>query len=179
MEGTIGEIRLFAASFAPREWSFCNGGLIPISSNTALFSVLGTTYGGDGIKTFALPNLNGRTAIGAGHAPGLSPYPLGQISGASTLTLTAANLPPHTHETSAAVALPVYSESGNANTPSGNILAAKANMYSREAPDTSLVPASFNVQIAGSGNSIPLNITQPYLGMNYIICLYGQYPQRS
>src|SRR5687768_993649 len=97
MEGFIGEIRLFAPNFAPRDWALCNGQLLPINQNQALFSILGTTYGGDGRTTFALPDLRGRSAIGAGSGPGLSSYTLGQQTGSPTTLLSANQLPSHTH----------------------------------------------------------------------------------
>lgn len=179
MEGTIGEIRLFAATFAPKNWSYCNGSLIAIRTNTALYSILGTTYGGDGIQTFALPDLRGRTAIGAGQGPGLSYYALGELMGNNTVTLLTSNLPPHTHSASANVVIPAYSDEGGANTPAGNVLAAKSDMYTNEAGDTALKPIHFNATVGVAGSNSPLNITQPSLGMNYIICMYGVFPARQ
>jgi len=178
MEGTVGEIRLFAANFAPRNWAFCNGSLLQIRSNTALFSILGTYYGGDGRTTFGLPDLRGRVVLGAGQSPGLSFYDQGQIGGTSSVTLSEANLPPHTHISTAAVSLPAYSDEGNADTPSGNILASKASMYSDEVGDSKMKPTTYPVTVnfSGSGNPLPLN--QPSLGMNYIVCMFGEFPQR-
>jgi|SRR5690606_1187347 len=178
MEGTLGEIRLFAANFAPSNWSYCSGQLIPIRLNTALFSLLGTTYGGDGTTTFALPNFNGRTAIGAGQGAGLSFYKPGDQVGANTVNLSIANLPPHTHQAIANVAIPAYSEAGDSSDPGGHILAGKAGMYSHEQDDTPL--NSISIQTTGypTGGSTPINITQPSLGMNYIICLSGMFPSR-
>lgn len=179
MEGTVGEIRLFAATFTPRNWSQCNGSLIQISTNTALYSILGTTYGGDGIQTFALPDLKGRTALGAGQSPGLAYYALGQKSGVNNITLTTAELPPHTHVTTGSVTIPAYSDEGNSNTPNGNILAAKSGIYSTIAGDTTMKPAPFNVTVSVAGNNQPLSLNQPSLGMNYIICMFGIYPSRQ
>lgn len=181
MEGYIGEIRLFAGNFSPRSWAYCNGGLIAISANSALFSILGTTYGGDGRTTFGLPDLIGRTAIGAGQGAGLSPYPLGARIGSNTRTLLYSNLPQHTHSATATVAAPAFSEEGNSGSPTGATLASKPNMYSNESPDTTLKsfthPGGFSTGVAGS--SYPLNITQPLQGSNYIICMYGLYPSRN
>lgn len=179
MEGTIGEIRLFAANFAPRDWSYCNGALLAISTNTALFSILGTTYGGDGRVTFGLPNLAGRSAVGVGQGPGLSYYDLGEMTGTNTKTLTIANLPSHTHTAGGNIIIPASSDEGDSSTPANNVLASKSSMYTSEAGDSSTKAIPLNIQVSVAGSSIPLNITQPSLGMNYIICLYGIYPSRN
>lgn len=179
MEGTIGEIRLFAATFAPKNWWYCDGSIIAIRSNTALYAILGTTYGGDGVQTFALPDLKGRTAIGAGQGPGLSYYSLGEQIGMDTVTLNSTNLPPHTHTATNNVVIPAYSDEGTANTPAGNVLAAKANMYTNLAGDTNLKPIPYNVTVGIAGMGSPLSIVQPSLGMNYIICMYGVFPARQ
>ncbi|OUD34624.1 phage tail protein [Flavobacterium sp. FPG59] len=181
MEGTIGEIRLFAATFAPKNWSYCDGSLIQIRSNTALFSILGTNYGGDGQNTFALPDLKGRTALGAGQGqePGLSYYALGQKSGFNSVSLNNNQLAPHTHTCVSNVVIPAYSDEGNSNSPSGNVLAAKSAMYSSVAGDTSMKATPFNVVVSATGNNLPLSINQPSIGLNYIICLYGIFPSRQ
>jgi len=179
MDGTIGEIRLFATSFAPRNWSYCDGSIIQIRSNTALFAILGTTYGGDGQTTFALPDLKGRVALGNGQGPGLSSYTLGQKSGANSVTLTTAQIPPHTHISSATIAIPAYSDEGDVNTPAGNVLAAKSGMFSNAGVDTALKPAPYSVAVSVTGNNQPLQLSQPSIGMNYIICMFGDFPPRS
>jgi len=178
MEGTVGEIRLFAGNFAPRDWAYCSGQLIAIRTNTALFSILGITYGGDGSNTFALPNFNGYTAIGAGQGAGLSNYNLGDLVGTNTVSLNITNLPPHTHTASADVKIPAYSEAGNQSTPTGHVLAGKPGMYSHEPGDTPLMPMAIQTTVNPTGGNTPINITQPSLGMNYIICLYGLFPMR-
>ncbi|SNR47376.1 phage tail protein [Flavobacterium sp. ov086] len=179
MEGTIGEIRLFAGSFAPRNWSYCNGNLIAIQSNTALFSILGTYYGGNGTTSFGLPDLRGRVALGNGQGPGLSDYSLGDMAGASSISLTVAEIPPHTHISTANIAVPAYSDEGDANTPTGNVLAAKASMFSTGGVDTNLKPIPYPVTVSLAGNGQPLGLNQPSIGMNYIICMYGNFPSRS
>jgi microcystin-dependent protein len=179
MDGTVGEIRLFAAGFAPKNWSYCNGSLIAIRSNTALFSILGTVYGGDGKTTFGLPNLAGRVALGVGQGPGLSTYTAGDIAGVNSVTLTIAEIPPHTHASSGTVIVPAYSDEGDTNVPTGNVLAAKATMYSTVGGDAFLKPAPFNVTTGVFGNGQPLSLNQPSLGMNYIICMFGTFPQRQ
>lgn len=179
MDGTIGEIRLFAANFAPRNWQYCNGMLLAIRSNTALFSLFGTVYGGDGVTTFGLPNLAGRSAVGVGQGPGLSYYQQGEMIGANSVTLTMQNLPAHTHSVSGSVVIPAYSDEGDSGTPAGNVLAAKPAMYSDQGSDstTRTLPLALQIGTAGSGNA--LTLVQPSLGMNYIVCLYGVFPQRS
>lgn len=180
MDGTIGEIRQFAANFAPRNWAFCNGQIVAIQSNTALFSILGTTYGGNGTTNFALPNLAGRVIIGPGTGPGTSDYVIGETGGANTIALTTQNLPAHTHGATATVTVPSYGDDGNTNTPDRNALAAKPNMYSTLAGEDSMKQVSFSVTLSpagGPGN--PISIMQPTIGINYIICLYGNFPARS
>ena len=179
MDGTIGEIRLFAANFAPKSWQYCNGALLAIRSNTALFSLLGNTYGGDGITTFGLPNLAGRSAVGAGQGPGLSYYRLGEATGTNSVTLTMSNLPAHTHNLSGNVVIPAYSDEGDSGTPANNILASKASMYSNQGTDSTTKPIPMALQVGVSGGNNALTIVQPSLGMNYIICLYGTFPPRG
>ncbi|TPG40840.1 phage tail protein [Flavobacterium pectinovorum] len=179
MEGTIGEIRLFAGNFAPRNWSYCNGALVAIQSNTALFSILGTYYGGNGTTSFGLPDLRGRVALGAGLGPGLSDYSIGDIAGSSSITLTTAEIPPHTHISSANVVVSAYSDEGDVNTPNGNVLAAKTGMFSSGGADTSLKPIPYPVAVSLAGNNQPLQLNQPSIGMNYIICMYGAFPYRN
>jgi microcystin-dependent protein len=185
MEGMIGEIRLFAGNFAPKNWSFCNGATIQIASNTALFSILGTTYGGNGTTNFLLPNLQGRTAIGAGSGPGLSNVALGQMGGTEQTTLTTSNLPAHNHS---AV---VNANNGNATSGSagGNLPAAitsrtsaagytlRTSAYGNDAAGAPM--AADMVTLAPSGGNQPISILNPYLGMNYVICMYGIFPSRG
>lgn len=179
MEGTIGEIRLFAGSFAPANWAYCDGSILQIRSNTALFSILGTVYGGNGTVTFGLPDLKGRTALGAGQGPGLSLYSLGEQAGASSVVLNTSQIPPHTHIASAVISPPAYSDEGNVSTPAGNVLASRAGMFSTLAVDTNMKGTAYNVTVSNTGNNIPLSLNQPSLGMNYIICMFGVFPPRS
>ncbi|WP_256527411.1 phage tail protein [Flavobacterium sp. HSC-32F16] len=180
MEGTIGEIRLFAANFAPMSWAFCMGQLVAIRSNTALFSILGTTYGGNGTTTFGLPNFAGRAAVGTGNGQGLTPYVSGEMLGANTVNLTTLNLPSHTHAATATISIPVYPDFGDLNSPNGNTLASKTNMYSSTEPGTDSMKAStLSVTLAPSGLSQPLSVMQPATGMNFIICLTGIFPSRN
>lgn len=161
----LGELRLFGLNFAVRGWALCDGQLLPISSNTALFSLLGTTYGGDGRTTFALPDLRGRSPIHVGNGPGLSNVSWGERGGSETTTLTAANLPAHTHAVRGATG------SQTSNRPTNGYQAA-GNSYSTTA-DTSMGPTAST----GSGQSF--NQRDPYLGMYYQIALVGIFPSRS
>ena len=179
MEGTIGEIRLFASNFAPYSWAFCNGMTLPIRNFTALFSIIGTTYGGDGINTFALPSLSGRTAIGAGQGDNLTNYQLGAFTGTNATTLLLMNVPIHTHQISGNILLPAYSEGGDTDSPSNNVLASYENMYSNQSYDSVTRAAPISVQVGVTGSNLPINIMKPSIGMNYIICLDGIYPSRS
>lgn len=185
MEGMIGEIRLFAGNFAPKNWSFCNGATIQIAANTALFSILGTTYGGNGTTNFQLPNLMSRTAIGAGNGPGLPTVALGQVAGSETTTLTLANLPAHTHS----AIVNANSASSTAATPTGQYPASlttrignpsytlRAGMYGNAADGAAM--AANMVTLGATGGNSPLSILNPYLGMNYVICMYGIFPARG
>lgn len=181
MEGTIGEIRMFAATFAPKTWNYCDGSIINIASNTALFSILGTTYGGNGTTNFALPDLRGRVALGAGNAVTGTVYPLGQKAGANTVTLGVGNLPPHTHSGTASISIPVYSEAGNSADANGMHLASLNGMYapSSSGTDSNLAPFAATVTDGVSGSSQPISLMKAGLGMNYIICMYGVFPYRN
>lgn len=174
MEGYIAQIKLFAGDFAPRTWAYCQGQTMIIAQNSALFSLLGTTYGGNGQVTFGLPNFAGRVAIGTG-----SNYVLGEMSGSENISLSPANLPAHTHAMSGTVRT-VASATANIDSPDGAVWAQGANSFSKTkntAMNSGAITANLNVGIAGS--SSPVGNAQPSLGMNYIICLYGIYPSRN
>jgi microcystin-dependent protein len=169
-EPFLGEIRTFGFNFAPQGWAMCAGQLLPISQNTALFALLGTFYGGDGVTTFALPDLRGRVGINQGNGPGLSPYVLGQRSGSETVTLTNAQMPTHSHG--------VMANGGTASTarPDGAVPArGSADAYAA-APDGTAMNAGM---IASSGGSQPANNLQPYLALNFCIALQGIFPSRN
>ena len=166
MEAYIGTILLFAGNFAPKGWEFCNGQILPIARYSALFSLLGTTYGGDGTTTFALPDLRGRVPVHAGQGTGLAAHPLGQAFGAEQVTLTTAQLPAHTHATN--FTLPVDElPMGTTPTPSSPI---GYNAAAGAAPTP--------VQSLPTGGSMPVSIVPPSLALNYIICNYGIFPSR-
>lgn len=169
-EPFIGEIRIVGWNFAARGWAHCNGQLLAISQNSALFSLLGTTYGGDGRTTFGLPDLRSRVAIHPGRGPGLSDYRWGQRGGAESVTLTQAQMPNHTHT------LRAHSEEGEETNPTNNRLAgAAATMYAGEAADVSMNADS----VTSSGGGQPHTNVQPYLGVYHIIALQGLFPSRS
>lgn len=167
-EPFVAEIRIFAGNFAPRGWAFCNGQLLPISQNTALFSLIGTTYGGDGRTTTALPNLQGRAPMHPGRGPGLTSRRLGERGGVETMTLSETQIAQHTHT------LHGSEEDVDGTAPQGSYLGAGNDLYGPSA----------NTQMAGaalpdSGGSQAHNNMQPFLTLNFIIALVGLYPSRS
>jgi microcystin-dependent protein len=174
-EPFIAEIRIFAGNFAPRGWAFCNGQLLPISQNTALFSLIGTTYGGDGRTTTALPNLQGRAPMHPGRGPGLTARRLGERGGSTTVTLSEAQMPSHTHQLRASTAAAdEEGESNPTNNYTGRPQVAQA-LY--RASGTTVAMADQALPTAGGGQAH--NNLQPLLTLNFIIALVGLYPSRS
>ena len=169
----VAEIRIFPFNFAPKGWAFCNGQLLPISQNTALFSLLGTTYGGDGKSNFALPNLQGSAPLFWGQGPGLSLYDIGQTGGVDTVTLLQTEMPAHAHQASGA--------SGNGPTsPVNNTWGIGAGRtpppaYVNGSPNVTMAPST----VAVTGGNLPHNNMQPYLTLNFCITLQGIFPARS
>ena len=195
-EPFIGQIQAFGFSFAPRTWALCQGQILPIAQNTALFSLLGTTYGGNGQTTFGLPDLRGRAAIGQGQGPGLQIYPIGQKAGVENVTLTVLQMPIHNHPFTASGgaggAVKASSSPGLAAAPSATnpTLAAGSdsggsvtiNLYNGETPDITLNTgggSSGGGTVGNNGGSQPLNILNPYLTINYSIALQGIFPTRD
>lgn len=180
-QGFIGEVRMFAGNFAPRSWAFCDGQLLAISQNTALFSILGTTYGGDGRTTFALPDLRGRAPVSQGTGPGLSSHRLGSRSGTETVQLNATQLPSHSHNAAVTVSIGTNTTAANSNEGSGHTLGAGANIYNSAAPESGedLGGVSGNMTVNNNGGNQAHNNMQPYLAIHYIIALQGTYPSRS
>ena len=167
-EPYLGQIMAVGFNFAPQGWAKCNGQLLPISQNTALFALLGTTYGGNGTTNFALPDLRGRMLTGQGQGPGLPYVDLGQQGGTSTSTLTLANLPPHTHPINASNYI------GTTSIPTNNVLANTSDNDKEytNTTNTAMTPTG------SAGGGQPINNMQPYTGMNYIIALQGIFPPR-
>jgi microcystin-dependent protein len=172
MEGTIGAIIMFAGSFNPKNWAFCQGQIISIASNTALFSILGTNYGGNGTTTFGLPDLRGRVAIGAGQGPGLSNYVIGEMAGQESVTLLTSEMPAHTHT------LQAVTEAGSSATPTSGMFANTGNL-DREYAAPGTLTAMHSSAIGATGGGQSHNNVQPVLGMNFIICQYGIFPSRN
>lgn len=180
MDGTMSEIRMFAGNFAPKAWAFCQGQTLAINTNQALFALLGTMYGGNGVTTFMLPNFAGRTAMGTGSGAGIDNWTLGEISGTPTVTLLTPNLPMHNHASGTETAsIQTFSEGGDTGSPSNATLASLPGLYSSQPADTALRPITTAFSLSVAGGSQPISIQQPFLGMNYIICLYGIFPSRS
>ena len=166
----VAEIRIFPFNFAPRGWAWCNGQLLPLSQNTALFSLLGTTYGGNGQSNFALPNLEGSAPLHPGQGPGLSLYDLGQQSGTETVTLLQSEIPSHNHTLRDSL------ETAEVNNPSGGSLAtASAAIYSTNALNTTMSPAALSL----TGGSQPHNNMMPYITFYFNIALQGVFPPRT
>lgn len=168
MDPFLGQVILFAGNFAPRGWAFCQGQLLAIAQYNALFSILGTTYGGDGRTTFALPDLRGRVPVSQGSGPGLSTVSLGERGGRQTVQLTTANLP------SAQIRIPASEDDASGDEPDGMAMAiSETPLYG---------PASATASMAAgtlSGGNQAFSISPPFLGLNYIVCLEGTYPSRS
>ncbi|RKE25171.1 microcystin-dependent protein [Paraburkholderia sp. BL23I1N1] len=199
----LGEIRMAGFNFAPRGWAQCQGQLMPISQNQALFSLLGTFFGGNGVSNYQLPDLQGRSPVGMGQGLGLSPIDIGETGGTENASLTIENLPQHTHTATvsggagtASIAIPA-----STSTASGTQTAAPSNtsvlgpisaggrpgeIYSTATADTTLKP--FNATLSGTaptvqnsmtGSSLPFSLRNPYLGINFIIALQGVFPPRG
>lgn len=170
-EAFVGQIKMFAGNFAPRGYAFCDGQLLAISVNQALFALFGITYGGDGRTTFALPDLRGRIPIHQGSGPGLSNRPIGQKSGQENVTVTTNQLPVHTH------AFQASSDGGNSSKPAGDVLAngPSIKMFIDDAFDNTLAPTSVTTT---GGNQQHTNV-MPFLCINFIVALTGIFPSRN
>ncbi len=177
----IGEIRLFGGNFAPKNWAFCAGQILSISSNTALFSILGTTYGGNGTTTFALPDLRGRTAVGTGNGPGLSSYTLGEMTGAETVALVTAEMPAHTHIATmvASTAVPTAASPSGGALGMGNRSVPMPTMFTDTMSSPPAIMGANSAVLAPTGNGQAHENRQPYLALNYVICQFGVFPSRN
>jgi microcystin-dependent protein len=167
----VAEIRVFPFNFAPTGWAWCDGQLLPLSQNTALFSLLGTTYGGNGKSNFALPDLQGRAPMHPGQGPGLSLHDLGETGGSETVTLLVSEIPAHVHALNMS-----SSDEAETNVPTNNALTrAKLNIYSANTTVTPLAPEA----LAPAGGTQPHNNMMPYLTFYFCIALQGVFPPRS
>jgi len=174
MDPFVAEIRIFPFNFAPKGWAFCDGQILPLSQNTALFSLLGTTYGGDGKSNFALPNMQGNAPMHPGQGPGLSLHDLGETGGSETVSLLESEIPSHSHQLRASV------ENGTQGTLTPNITLATSvggTLY-QSTTNQNLVSMNGNA-LAPAGGDQPHNNMQPYLTLNFCIALQGVYPPRS
>jgi len=168
MDPFVAEIRIFPFNFAPKGWAWCDGQLLPLSQNTALFSLLGTTYGGDGKSNFALPDLQGRAPMHPGQGPGLSLHDLGETGGTETVSLLESEIPAHSHTLRAVM------EDGERPSPSGRYLARGTNLYLAPVNLSNMVAET----LAPAGGDVPHNNMQPYATFYFCIALQGVYPPR-
>lgn len=174
-EPFIGEIRMAGFNFAPRGWALCDGQLIAISQNSAMFSLLGTSYGGDGRTTFGLPELRGRTPVHQGAGPGLTGRSMGQRGGQQSVTLTESQIPSHSH----VATMRAESRPGNAATPEGNIIAAGSNIFRANTPAEDKVMDPNSVLVSNTGGNQAHDNMAPFQVVNFVIAMIGLYPSRS
>ena len=172
----LGQLMAVGFNFCPRGWADANGQLLPISSNSALFSLYGTIYGGNGTTTFALPDLRGRSAIHHGDGPGLPPVAQGQLGGATSFTLNQSTMPIHSHN--AVSTLHASEDAANQAAPEGNTLAS-AQTYVASAPQVSLNTASVTTAVQPSGSNVPVEKRSPYLAVRWCVALQGVFPSRN
>lgn len=173
MDYLLGQVLQFAGNFAPKQFMMCNGQQLAIQSNAALFSILGTTYGGNGQTTFALPDLRGRTIIGWGQGPGLSNYVLGQKSGVETVTLTIPNMPAHNH----VITLQCDGENASEASPEGHYMGTSATQQYSASQASTMAPQNNAASVVGS--SLPFSVLNPYLCLSQCICTSGIFPSRN
>jgi len=173
MDPFVAEIRIFAFNFAPKGWAFCDGQILPLSQNTALFSLLGTTYGGDGKSNFALPDMQGNAPMHPGQGPGLSLHDLGETGGSDTVSLLESEIPSHSHGVS------VSAGDGTDQSPVGEKLATGVGGISQYAPNSGALTQLSDNALAPAGGDQPHNNLQPYLTLNFCIALQGVFPPRT
>lgn len=181
MDPFIAEIVMFGGNFAPRGWALCQGQLLPISQYSALFSILGTMYGGDGRTTFALPDMRGRNPVGVGQGPGLSDYRQGPGGGHESVYLNVTNLPSHTHVAAGTVKANFTPPTGAGNqaVPTNNNFAGVANGYSNSAANVNMAANNVTVTVGNTGGNIPFSVVQPWCCVQFIIALQGIFPSRG
>jgi len=175
MDPFVAEIRIFPFNFAPKGWAFCDGQILPLSQNTALFSLLGTTYGGDGKSNFALPNFQGNAPMHPGQGPGLSLHDLGETGGSDTVSLLESEIPSHSHTVMAHDLDPADHQIPG----SGTVLAQSSGGFAYQSNTSANLAALSDQTIAPAGGDQPHNNLQPYLTLNFCIALQGVYPPRT
>lgn len=168
----MGEVRVFAGTFAPRDWAYCNGQSLAISQNDALYALLGTTYGGDGVNSFNLPEARGRVPVGQGTGPGLTARVLGQSFGTETVTLVSTQLPAHSH------AVSVSDTDANLSTPTGQLI-GKGHHYQSPSITTGRTAQMLPNAVGQIGGGQPHENMMPFLAMSFILCLQGIFPSRN
>ncbi|MBV8199190.1 MAG: phage tail protein [Acidobacteria bacterium] len=169
----VAEIRIFPFNFAPKGWAFCDGQILPISQNTALFSLLGTTYGGDGKSNFALPNMQGNAPMHPGQGPGLSLHDLGETGGSDTVTLLESEIPSHSHS------LMTFAGQATSQTPSPTVGLSRARGIEAYSTNVTGLSMMADATVAPAGGDQPHNNLMPYLTLNFCIALQGVYPPRT
>ena len=179
MDAFLGEIRLMGYNFAPRDWMVCAGQILPINSNQALFSLLGTTYGGNGVQTFALPDLRSRVIVGVGQGPGLSNYAQGQISGTENVTLSITQLPQHTHPFTGTLKVADGPASSTDPTLTQYPAAGTARQFGTGTSNASMAAGTVSGTTAPAGGNQPHENRQPAMAMNYCIATQGYFPSRN
>lgn len=179
MEGTIGEIRVFAGNYAPLNWAFCNGSSLAISGNETLYALIGTTYGGDGVTTFNVPNLCSRVPVGTGPGSVFPTIQLGQLGGSESISMTTSQMPMHNHIGTGSISIPAYGPADTLGSAADAEFAGLQGAYSTETADAALKPESATVTLTPTGQGAAFDIIQPYMAANYIICVYGIFPSRN
>jgi microcystin-dependent protein len=181
MEGTLAEVRMFAGNFAPRGWQLCNGQLLSIAQWTAVFALVGTTYGGNGQTTFGMPDFRGRIAVGTGNGAGVTSVQLGEMSGFNTTTLLSINLPAHNHQVTGNIAMQSATDGSLGSDATGRYIGAGNFFATPPSPGdvANMAPIAVNIPTSIAGSNQPLSVMQPYLGINFIICVEGIFPSRD
>jgi microcystin-dependent protein len=180
MEGYLAEIRMFGGNFAPRAWMLCQGQLLSIAQWTAVFALVGTTYGGDGQTTFGVPDFRGRMALGTGQGPGQPNIDLGEMAGVMSTTLLTTNLPMHNHTLSGAVTPQANAGTdGQTDDPTNRRLMGSSNFTGATADLVNMANPVSTLTVGNAGSSQPFNNQSPYLGINFIFCVEGIFPSRN
>jgi len=189
MDPFLGEIKMVGFPFAPNGYAFCDGTVMPISQNSALFALLGTTFGGNGVQTFNLPDMRGRSPVGMGNGPGLTPIVQGEVAGTENAMITTNQMPSHTHVASANISIPAIAADGTTPAPGPTMFlgtvtdpsgqGSPASLYVAGTPNTNLQPFATPVTVALTGGNAPVPLRNPYLGTNFIIALNGVFPSRQ